>query len=118
MTSNYAGARKNNPAHNGISERVRAEIAKKPSTVTDVAYRLGEPADKVKSCVNQLCQKGGGIAAVPWSSMRARVYATIEWIRAEEDKRRHGRRRPSSGSGQIAGPMTIGRGYRWGGFVG
>lgn len=97
-------------SHSGLTQRIRDEIKQfQPITIPKLAEQLGVPAEPVKSLVNQLCDRLGGFAPVPWSSHNAKQYATVEWIRRQER-----RRKTQKSGGQEAGKIEIGRGFRWG----
>lgn len=94
--------------HTGLTERVRVELRREPLSINRLAERLGEHPAKVKGSIQQLCERLGGFAPVPWTPRSARLYASVEWIRANDP-----RREERGGSGEIAGPILIGRGFRW-----
>lgn len=89
----------------GLTAKIRAELAKGPATIEHLVQCTGEKRDRVKSMVQQLVHQTGGVVALPGTPARYALYS-----QARQQTRA---RRPRQGSGNVAGPVTIGRGYRW-----
>lgn len=68
--------------HTGLAKAVYDEIAAhQPLTRNVISQRLDMPTEKVRTALNQLCERSGGIGPVPSSPVNARKYATAEWLR-------------------------------------
>jgi hypothetical protein len=103
MGTSYASARMNCPNHTGAADKIRDALrhAAGPLSVYKLHLATGLENDQVRRVLTQL-MNGGGVVSLP--GIKARVYSL--YARAPREKHH-------TGSGQIAGPITIPQ-QRWG----
>jgi len=106
MIGEFERARMNNPRHTGAADKIREAL--RWSTQPMSAYRIqlatGLKCEQVRKSLTQLIN-GGGVVSL--AGPKSRVYALYARTHAAHEEPR------SSGSGQIAGRITINQ-YRWG----
>jgi hypothetical protein len=96
----YASSRANNPRHTGLASRIREELSRGPLTIRELAGCLQVDEKKVRTSVNQMAKKHGGLGPVPGDPHRAQRYATSAWLMENKPPEKT----------NIAAPITI-RGY-------
>lgn len=94
----------------GLTARIRAELALGPVTTHELAERLGETVDAVSSLLIQLKNRTGGVLVYDHKPTR---YVASGWLRPNPPKKLRPERAPSPGV-NLAGPITVGRGSKWG----
>lgn len=101
--SGYAKARKNCPAHTGVTQDIRHALQRAGEPVS--AYKLslltGRKPEQIKNALIQSCCKTGGIKQL--LGPKCVLYALYEHLPPA----------PPPPPGKRAGVITIGRGSRW-----
>lgn len=94
--------------NNGTTARIRDELAKGPATTAQVARRISMSPRRVYDLIQRLCNApDASVYVIPDTHPR-------EYTLTKPIERRVKQAPVSKGSGQIAGPITIGSGHRWG----
>ena len=97
-------ARLKHPRHTGLSRAIREELArsKGPMSVYKLQVALSiKHAETVRAALTHLISNSGGVISMPGPKKGVRYYSIYTPPK------------PSSGSGNIAGRITI-PSYRWG----